>query len=811
MRHTSPLPRRSSNKAAALIIVLAFVVLLTGLSVAYLSRSTTDRQLAHSSFNDTSADLLARSALDIVIGDFKQEIINGSTSPAPVIDGTTIYIPKASQRNIVATRSGHPNPTPADETTDPIPNLIRRSIRSDPIVAPGVASRASAVNSTTDPSSNGRSITTTRWNSHYLIPKGDTTTTDSSPVPSFTPPDWVIVTRAGPTPCATFPPDGRLADSTNGNYAIGRYAYAVYDEGGLLDINVAGYPSPTPAALPPSAPSGRDVGRKGVLAFADLTALPTTPGNFMTATDINTLVGFRNYATMQLSGVSGLNFSLFSDAAVSNFFTYFTMPSPSPASSPRQLGTTKDFGVVNTAIASDGRTDQSFITRAELINFVKSTNIFSTGIVNTLQYLGTFSREQNKPNFQLTTMPTGFTRRVLPQRFYLGNLNEVVNPGNAANIQRYFGLRFASSGGSGSCANQLRWKYVGQDANPNATPRPDISPFPSDLTTLDFFQYINYALFGRTDSDSTHCARTLEIGASIIDQYDNDTSSTGIYFNPGSAPYGCDDSLASSCITFGADAGSAGPSGTPLPCVTGVSTTYSPSGVFLNRPLRSVGEFSYAYNLNNAIIGNNGPTYYLNNFRDVWKSTNPDPGLLDFFTYNKASVRSGIVSLNTRQPRVLAALLKGAIYNNTSSSVVNDSDAITAANSIVKLNYGGFYSLSRADIANLSRKPGAGQPGVNNTPFTNDDPPAGAQTWEARETIARALSEVVQTRTWGLLIDLVAQTGHYKPNVDPTYCNTHNCLGDQFVVEGEKRYWLHIAIDRFDGTIVGQQLEEVTE
>jgi hypothetical protein len=33
----------------------------------------------------------------------------------------------------------------------------------------------------------------------------------------------------------------------------------------------------------------------------------------------------------------------------------------------------------------------------------------------------------------------------------------------------------------------------------------------------------------------------------------------------------------------------------------------------------------------------------------------------------------------------------------------------------------------------------------------------------------------------------------------------------QFIVEGEKRYWLHIAIDRFDGTVVGQQLEEVLE
>ena len=74
------------------------------------------------------------------------------------------------------------------------------------------------------------------------------------------------------------------------------------------------------------------------------------------------------------------------------------------------------------------RTDQNFITRAELINFVKSPDIPLTGIVNTLQYLGTFSREQNKPNFQLTTIRFRVAFGdvpgvVLPQRFYLGNLN----------------------------------------------------------------------------------------------------------------------------------------------------------------------------------------------------------------------------------------------------------------------------------------------------------------------------------------------------------------------------------------------------
>ena len=48
------------------MIVLALVVLLAGLSLAYMSRTTSDRQLAKSSYNDTSADLLARSALDLV-------------------------------------------------------------------------------------------------------------------------------------------------------------------------------------------------------------------------------------------------------------------------------------------------------------------------------------------------------------------------------------------------------------------------------------------------------------------------------------------------------------------------------------------------------------------------------------------------------------------------------------------------------------------------------------------------------------------------------------------------------------------------
>jgi hypothetical protein len=33
----------------------------------------------------------------------------------------------------------------------------------------------------------------------------------------------------------------------------------------------------------------------------------------------------------------------------------------------------------------------------------------------------------------------------------------------------------------------------------------------------------------------------------------------------------------------------------------------------------------------------------------------------------------------------------------------------------------------------------------------------------------------------------------------------------QFLVNGKKRYWLHVAIDRFTGEIIDQQLEAVYE
>src|SRR5207302_10974813 len=77
-----------------------------------------------------------------------------------------------------------------------------------------------------------------------------------------------------------------------------------------------------------------------------------------------------------------------------------------------------------------------------------------------------------------------------------------------------------------------------------------------------------------------------------------------------------------------------------------------------------------------------------------------------------------------------------------------------------------------------------------------------SQVQRFREAPIRALSNVGQTRVWNLMIDVVAQTGRY-----PQSANTL----DKFVVEGEQRYWVHVAIDRLTGQIIDKQVEVVKE
>ena len=748
---------QNPENAVALLIVLAFVVLLAGISVAYLSRSGSDRQVAHFSFNDAKSNQLAHSALDIIVADFKQEIADAGT-PA--------------NANVGPQRS----PKPLAGSMPTIPNLVRRSVRSDSILAPAVSSRASAVNSTADVSLNGRSVSLTRWNSHYLVPKLNTGDDTSDPVisgfsaPNYWAPDWVIVTRNGPASFNSWTSTLSDSSASNMSFAIGRYAYAVYDEGGLCDANVVGLPSPTPSAA--------ELGRKGSVGLADLTGMKlTSGGSTPNPTTISKIVAWRNYATLQASGT-------------------FPALSPTPNSSKflnYVLDTSRDFRSVATT-TYHARTDQSFANRRELIEFFRSS---ISGSVNMLQYLGTFSRETNLPTFTAgSTIPT--------ERFALGNLASVKpNPAaaSATDIQKHFGLRWqngtpGSAGTPPTPAIPGHWQYIGPSGSVMR------GSIPAFTANPEFFQLLNYGINKTNSDDSANIYAILSIGAAIIDQYDDDTAvdpttgttTTIIEYNGGWA-FGLENTDPAR------PSASPSPVPSPFPPPAGMLPTPPPAiptYVMLNRSFRNVGELGYAFRASAGATPTPSPNPKTLDFATA---TSQDAPLLDLFTYNTSPVRAGTVNLNTQNAGVIAALLKGTITAEPSASPLG----LTASNNAAA------SPTPSANIGIIAGTSTGSQGTLNNPALGRQDIPrlvaaAGnfisSATEEQKETIARALGEMTQTRTWGLFIDVIAQSGRY-----PT---TASGL-DQFVVEGEKRYWLHVAIDRFTGEVIDQQLEQVFE
>lgn len=717
------------RKGAALIIVLAFVVILSGIVVAYLSRTSADRQLAHSNANDIKADELAKSALDLVVADMKTEIAQG----VPI-----------TNNNIAPQRS----PKPSFTSYPAITGLIRRSVRSDSIPAPAVSSGASGVNSTADPSLNGRSVSLARWNSHYLFPKSNTGDNSSDPIttgftgPNFWAPDWVIVTRNGPASFTTW--DSSVADATpaNGRFVVGRYAFGIYNEGGLLDANVVGLPSPTP--------SPTELGRKGVPALADLTAIKyTAAGTTASATTLNKIIGWRNYATLKSTG------------------TFPTLAPDPTLFMPFVLDPTRDFKTVATANYGNS-TDQAFMSRRQLIEYFRSTSL----TFNLLQFLGTFSRERNVPTFKPGSI-------ALPQRFPLSRLSLVVAPGTsgaATDTKKYFGLVWkAGTPGDATTTPPTpavpgHWQYFGSSGSGLQ------SAIPALTTDPEFFQLLNYGEYSTEGSDASHIASTLALGAATIDQYDDDssadplthTTTTMIEYSGGWA--------------VGAE--NTDPARSPTPPPAGMSPTPRPTITpypMLNRPFRNVGELGYAYKGSGSLTV------------DFDTAASTDGPLLDLFTFNTAAVRAGIVDLNTANPGVIAALIKSAITVEATSSTATLAPANNAAASPTPVPTSGVV-FSTLGTPAIGRQALPRLTAATGTVIGASD--------EQKETVARALGDVTQTRTWNLLIDVIAQSGRYPP--------TAGALPN-FLVEGEKRYWLHVAIDRFTGEVIDQQLEAVEE
>jgi len=331
--------RATAGSGAALVIVLSFLVLLSAVVLAYFGQAMIRRQISFSSAGQARADQVAFSALDLIKGDLVAEMHSGSTTET--VAAYPLMIP-SDNKTMLPYRSG---------AFASHPSLVKWS-NGEPLWAQGGGYsdqgpvRADGDDVTSRPSANGRYIDAQRWEKPALG-KPDPAT----PLPE---PAWILLTRRGLLPDGGNAVVADLAKPapSNADYVIGRFAYRIYDVGGLVDITAAGYPSSL---------SSSEIGRKGSPGTMDLTQLG------LTGEEIDAILAWRNTA----SAASG--------TAYRDYIREFA---------PRH-------GFLKAAPG-----DQAFVGRQDFLDFWRDE---LTGKLDTsgdlVAQFTTFSREQNAPSW----------------------------------------------------------------------------------------------------------------------------------------------------------------------------------------------------------------------------------------------------------------------------------------------------------------------------------------------------------------------------------------------------------------------------
>lgn len=234
--------------------------------------------------------------------------------------------------------------------------------------------------------------------------------------------------------------------------------------------------------------------------------------------------------------------------------------------------------------------------------------------------------------------------------------------------------------------------------------------------------------------------------------------------------------------------------------VTGLPLANPPSAAassgrpkILNRPFRSIAELGYV-------------------FRDIpWRqldlshAASEDGKLLDVFClhstidYESPRIMRGRVNLNSAPAEVIAALVQGTSKGIDARGQFSSTEALQIGKSLAdwtagKTN-GGTPLIQRGDL--VGRTVGGASTGffsqINNL-LGNSDKPIE----ERRQALVRALADSSDTRTWNLMIDLVAQSGEMARSAS---------VLKNFNSRAQVRRWIFLSIDRFTGEILHQSIE----
>jgi len=515
----APFHPGKQRRGIALVVVLALIVLLTFLVVAYLSQATFSRQISTSSAGQMEARQLAATGAQLIVHDLRQEIAAGSK---PRAAGKPGYLP-ASRRTSVPFRMVE------EGSRD---NLLKASLdgialfggsdydtaNHPPILEASKVSTASA-------SANRRSVDPARWSRPALVP-GTVAT-----------PDWVILTRGGPKRFANFDDDlSNKPDLANASYAIGRFAFTVYDTGGLIDINAAGYPTGMAAD---------DVARKGPLAFADLTRIPGISG----AGAVNDFVSWRNtasatptaYRAWALDPSHGFLTVAQGDQALLSRQDLLAYQSAHPETfGPEALPFLSIFSRSVNGPVYQPATDM----RPEYEAQAETASAINRNLPNVC-----FKAEATLTRYRLDGRPEAVSVRagdpLISTRFPLHRLawlgsNGIRAPGSADAVRRHFGLRWDAAG--------HQWVYTSPDAGNTATGVIKTLEQVADAgREPDFFELLKAGILNgslgqvgvtnpgdggsRTmEMDEDPDIQIMRIGAAIIDQYDADSYPSAIEF-----------------------------------------------------------------------------------------------------------------------------------------------------------------------------------------------------------------------------------------------------------------------------------------
>jgi hypothetical protein len=383
---------RSGQKGAALIIVLSVVALLSVMVIAYLGSSSRQMNLSQNAVVNLKGAEVASLASGQIISDLLQEIRAGSVEVLPAGAPSPIYyaanaLGAAPDRSSVTTPAGVPPPNLVKQSTsgkaayDAAAMLGALPAYPQAAFYP-VAARASNVASDTG----AGAVSLLRWNRPLLLPRAQ-----PADALNFTPattgktrfagssnqtfqwkaPDWVYLQKTGTNPVAYDP----VLKASGANPVIARYAYQMYDIGGLLDLNVAGYDPDTSVVGPDLA------ARRGSIGLADLTQVG------LTAAHLKKLVAERNPSTLadKDTPVGQLSFG--------NRYVNFLLDGQ------KNLGFLRVAGGTGTS----GVTNRAFSSRQNLLSYLQqlgTTDVEKAALVEGLQSLTHFSRSLEQPSFK---------------------------------------------------------------------------------------------------------------------------------------------------------------------------------------------------------------------------------------------------------------------------------------------------------------------------------------------------------------------------------------------------------------------------